>query len=162
MNWITILSLFLICSFSRAAEAFIRLTDENFADAIKNNSVILVNFVAANCANCKAIKAACREALPMLKERKITCKMAKIDATTQPLTSEEYRIQTFPTVILFVNSTPHHYKGERDAMSLVRFIGKMTGPASTELNADDLKARMADIDLRVLIHLISIVHSSVR
>lgn len=147
MNW-TVLSLLLLIGFSSAGKIVKKLKDDNFEEAIATNPAILVRFMASGCSNCDALKPVFKQVSALLKDKNLNCTLASINADSQVRTSQKYRIQGFPTVMLFLNGTATTYKGDRDAVSIVKFIAKMTGPASTELDADTLVALMDTTGLR--------------
>jgi len=63
--------------------------------------------------------------------------IAKLDATAETKAAEEFQIQGFPTLKWFVNGVPTEYSGGRTAETIVAWVKKKTGPATTKLTTVD-------------------------
>ena len=155
MNWIAVISLFLAFSTlvytddEKTTDAVLELTNATFEDAIKNNDVIMVKFFAPGCAHCKAFAPEYQRAARIIKDMGKTYVLAEMDATVHTSTADKYEIQSYPTVKLFIKGHPTDFEGERKAESVVGFIERIVGPASRELNADQLREKKSAKGLRV-------------
>ena len=75
----------------------INLTDSDFNASINNNELVLVDFWAEWCGPCKKM-------LPILEELSTendSFKVAKLNVDENPTKSNEYKISSIPTMILF-------------------------------------------------------------
>ncbi|OII74970.1 protein disulfide isomerase-related protein [Cryptosporidium ubiquitum] len=106
----------------------IELTDNNFEDLVikdKENSWF-VKFYAPWCGHCKSLAPDWEELGSMADGR---VKIAKLDATQHTMMAHRYKIQGFPTLLMFPAGekkeiTPVHYNGPRTANDLFEFAIK--------------------------------------
>jgi len=79
------------------------LTDNNFDETLKNNSIILVDFWAEWCGPCKKLS-------PILDEisNETNLLVGKLNVDENLVKSAEYSVQTIPTMVLFDNGRPVH------------------------------------------------------
>mmetsp|Transcript_33351 Transcript_33351/g.72854 ORF Transcript_33351/g.72854 Transcript_33351/m.72854 type:complete len:488 (-) Transcript_33351:13-1476(-) len=117
------------------------LTEKNFAEAIKSNAVILVEFYAPWCGHCKQFATEYAQAALQLKQRSPPVPLAKVDATIEVKIAEEYGVRGYPTLRLFIGGQDQEYTGGRTAQSIVTWVTKRTGPPAIELPDVDSAAR---------------------
>ena len=80
------------------------LTDENFEKEIQGAAKpILVDFWAQWCTPCSVLGPILEKLAEEYKDKMI---LAKVDLDAAPLTSQKYRIEQIPTVILFKEGKP--------------------------------------------------------
>jgi len=80
------------------------LTDENFEKEIQGTAKpILVDFWAQWCTPCFVLGPILEKLAEEYKDKMI---LAKVDLDAAPLTSQKYRIEQIPTVILFKEGKP--------------------------------------------------------
>jgi len=79
------------------------ITDASFEDAIKNNSLILVDFWAEWCGPCKKVS-------PILDEisNDKGLLVGKLNIDENPEKTAEYSIHSIPTMVLFKDGIPVH------------------------------------------------------
>jgi len=79
------------------------LTDHNFNQAVESNDTILVDFWAEWCGPCKMIS-------PILDEisNEYGLPVGKLNVDENPEKSQEYSVQSIPTMVLFRNGKPVH------------------------------------------------------
>jgi len=79
------------------------LTDENFDQAIKENSTILVDFWAEWCKPCERLS-------PILEELSTETGLlvGKLNVDENLEKTSEYSVQTIPTMVLFKDGNPVH------------------------------------------------------
>jgi thioredoxin 1 len=76
------------------------ITDANFEDTIKKNSVVLVDFWANWCGPCIALAPTIQE---LAKEYSGKVLIGKLDVDENPSTAEKFQVFSIPTMILFRN-----------------------------------------------------------
>ena len=79
------------------------VTDDNFAETLKNNSIVLIDFWAEWCGPCKRME-------PILEEfeSEIGIPVGKLNVDEYPEKSQEYSVQSIPTMVLFKDGNPVH------------------------------------------------------
>ena len=79
------------------------ITDDTFGQAISDNSVILVDFWADWCGPCKKMN-------PILEElsSETGLLIGKLNVDENPGKSQEYSVQSIPTMVLFKDGNPVH------------------------------------------------------
>lgn len=150
MNWIVLTFLLLVglCSCGKVIK---KLKDGNFDETINTHQAILVKFISSSCTECEALKPVFKQIAEQLKEKKLNCTLGSIYGDSQGRVSEKYRIQGFPSVLLFVNGTPVTYKGEKDTVGIMKFIIKMIDSASTKLDTEGFKALPITPGVKVIV-----------
>jgi thioredoxin 1 len=81
----------------------IEVTDANFDQTLKDNSLVLVDFWAEWCGPCRMV-APVMEEIAKDYEGKVT--VAKLDVDANPQTAMRYRVMSIPTIILFKDGQP--------------------------------------------------------
>jgi thioredoxin 1 len=71
---------------------------ETFADIIKGDTLVLVDFFATWCGPCKTMAPILKDFSTQMGDR---VRVIKIDVDKAPSTAETYKIQGVPTLILF-------------------------------------------------------------
>ena len=79
------------------------VTDQSFDEVISSNSLVLVDFYADWCGPCKKMN-------PILEELSNETKLlvGKLNVDENEVKSQEYSVQTIPTMVLFKDGNPVH------------------------------------------------------
>ncbi|KAG6868519.1 hypothetical protein C0993_001620 [Termitomyces sp. T159_Od127] len=118
-----------------AASDVLKLTADNFDDAIKHHQLILVEFFAPWCGHCKALAPHYEEAATALKEKDIT--LANVDCVDQADLCQANDVQGYPTLKVFKNGVPADYHGPRKADGIVSYMVKQSLPAVSDVTAEN-------------------------
>lgn len=136
----------------------INVTDETFErDVLRSAKPVLVDFWATWCAPCKTVAPALEALSDELADR-VT--IAKVDVDECPRTAGALRIQSIPTMVLFVDGRPvQAVQGAQPKEKLRTLLDDwLPGPASPSIKVPELQAALDSgrpvhvIDIRPEIH----------
>ncbi|XP_030315683.1 protein disulfide-isomerase A2 [Calypte anna] len=119
------------------------LHQNNFARALKEHQLLLVEFYAPWCGHCQRLAPAFAQAATMLRNESIPVRLAKVDATAQVALAKEFNITSYPTLKLFQHGNRTHplaYTGRMDTEGIVRWTQRRAGPSATLLQDTDTTA----------------------
>eukprot|EP00252_Welwitschia_mirabilis_P015595 TRINITY_DN3442_c0_g1_i1.p1 TRINITY_DN3442_c0_g1~~TRINITY_DN3442_c0_g1_i1.p1 ORF type:complete len:580 (-),score=122.17 TRINITY_DN3442_c0_g1_i1:312-2051(-) len=102
----------------------------NFSNFISKNEFALVEFYAPWCGHCQQFAPEYAAAATELKEE---IPVAKIDVSEEYDLAQQYNIQGFPTVYLFINGTYTAFNGERTKDGVVSWVKRKLGPSVANL-----------------------------
>lgn len=100
------------------------LEDSNAEQFIKTQEAVFVKFYAPWCGHCKQMAPAYAELAEHFHKDGSKVKIAKLDATVHKQFAEQFGIEGFPTIKLFINGSPIDYNGERSKDAMAAFINK--------------------------------------
>lgn len=124
-------------------EGVLILTEDNFDDAIKEHSKLLVEFYAPWCGHCKKLIPEYAGAAKILGEQDPPLYVAKVDATENGELAKKFGVSGYPTLKWFVNGEPSDFNGGRTTDEIVSWINKKSGPPSSEVDAEALEKKIA-------------------
>jgi thioredoxin 1 len=81
----------------------ITLTDETFPSEVQKHAVMVVDFWASWCGPCKLVAPVIEE---LAGEYAGKVAFGKVNVDENPVTSENFGIQSIPTILVFKNGTP--------------------------------------------------------
>ncbi|KAF7667182.1 hypothetical protein LDENG_00072730 [Lucifuga dentata] len=119
----------------------------NFARALSKNPFLLVEFYAPWCGHCKRLEPEYVKAAEILKKEESVMRLAKVEVTEEVELAEEFEIQGFPTLMLFINGDrkqPVDYTGKRTAESIIKWMKRRSGPGVTFLDTPAAAAQFID------------------
>jgi len=103
------------------------LTELDFGSAIKEYDNVLVNFMALWCRYSKKLKPEWKKLADNLKaDKSYAVTLAKVEAYDEKKLAEQYGVEGFPTIKMFIKGTPYDYNGERTQEALQEFVDRMT------------------------------------
>ncbi|NWR65723.1 PDIA2 isomerase, partial [Bucorvus abyssinicus] len=112
------------------------LHEHNFARALSEHRLLLVEFYAPWCGHCQRLAPAFAEAATTLRNASSPAWLGKVDATAQTALANEFGITSYPTLKLFRDGNRTHplaYTGSMDTEGIVRWMQRRAGPSATLL-----------------------------
>lgn len=100
------------------------LEDSNAKEFIQTQEFVFVKFYAPWCGHCKSMAPAYAELAEHFHKDGSKVKIAKLDATVHKEFAEQFGIEGFPTIKLFINGKPIDYNGERSKDAMTAFLNK--------------------------------------
>ncbi|XP_027606695.1 protein disulfide-isomerase A2 [Pipra filicauda] len=116
------------------------LHEHNFARALSEHQLLLVEFYAPWCGHCQQLAPAYTQAATELRNESSPARLGKVDATAQTALANEFNITSYPTLKLFRNGNRTHplpYTGLMDTRGIVRWMQRRAGPSATLLHDTD-------------------------
>lgn len=111
---------------SEDASNIMDLTELDFHNFIEEKEYALVNFHALWCRYSKKLKPIWSELAGELESSKSQVVLARVEAYDEKKLAEEYGIEGYPTIKLFIKKTPHDYNGERTKEAILEFVDRKT------------------------------------
>ncbi|NXU91086.1 PDIA2 isomerase, partial [Xiphorhynchus elegans] len=130
------------------------LHKHNFARALSEHRLLLVEFYAPWCGHCQQLAPAYAQAATELRNQSSPTRLGKVDATAQTALATEFGITSYPTLKLFRDGNRTHpltYTGRADTQSIVRWMQRRAGPSATLLHDTDTAAAFANSEDLVVI-----------
>ncbi|NWI35223.1 PDIA2 isomerase, partial [Picathartes gymnocephalus] len=116
------------------------LHEHNFARALSEHQLLLVEFYAPWCGHCQQLAPAYAQAATELRNESSLARLGKVDATAQTALATEFGITSYPTLKLFRDGNRTHplaYTGRMDSQGIVRWMQRRAGPSATLLQDTD-------------------------
>ncbi|NXL73627.1 PDIA2 isomerase, partial [Leptocoma aspasia] len=130
------------------------LHEHNFARALSEHQLLLVEFYAPWCGHCQRLAPAFAQAATELRNESSPARLGKVDATAQTALATEFGITSYPTLKLFRDGNRTHplaYTGRMDSQGIVRWMQRRAGPSATLLqDTDTIAAFINSQDLVVI------------
>ncbi|NXG99608.1 PDIA2 isomerase, partial [Loxia leucoptera] len=116
------------------------LHEHNFARALSEHQLLLVEFYAPWCGHCQRLAPAFAQAATELRNGSSPARLGKVDATAQTALATEFGITSYPTLKLFRDGNRTHpleYTGHMDSQGILRWMQRRAGPSATLLQDTD-------------------------
>ncbi|XP_062444126.1 protein disulfide-isomerase A2 isoform X1 [Rhea pennata] len=130
------------------------LHEHNFARALRQHRLLLVQFYAPWCGHCQALAPQFARAAAILRNESGELRLGKVDAPAQAALSAEFSITAYPTLKLFRDGNRTHpvaYTGRLDAEGIARWMQRRAGPSAVLLrDAAAAAAFVASQDVAVV------------
>lgn len=125
------------------------LADRNFTDFVEDNKYVMVEFYAPWCGHCKELAPEYAAAATELKSENV--QLAKVDATLENELAENYEVQGFPSIYLFVDGEHKPYNGQRTKDAIVTWIKKKIGPGIYNITTTEDAERILTSENKIVL-----------
>jgi protein disulfide-isomerase A1 len=105
----------------------LELQDATIDQVLQQYEGLLVEFYAPWCDHCKKLAPELAKAAQRLKMQESPFRIAKMDATANPLSAAKYGIKDYPTLKWFTETVPKVYDGPRGSDGITKWINKQAG-----------------------------------
>jgi len=136
-KFLGVLSVLAVMANAVMAEDVFVVTDANIDEVLKENDFVLIEFYAPWCGHCKSLAPEYEKAATALKDYEPNVVIAKCDATAETEAAKKYGVQGFPTLKWFVNGEVSDYGGGRTEPTIISWVKKKTGPATTDITTTE-------------------------
>ncbi|KAM6971873.1 protein disulfide-isomerase A2 [Aplochiton taeniatus] len=119
----------------------------NFERALSENQFLLVEFYAPWCGHCQQLEPIYAEAAGKLKGEDPVMRLAKVDASEERELADEFDVDSFPTLKLFVNGdrkNPVNFTGKRTVKGIIQWLKRRSGPAAVVLESPASATELLD------------------
>lgn len=130
----------LLASSAAAEENVVTISgQESFDKVVGDASFVVVEFYAPWCGHCKKLAPEYEKAATALKKEGSEIVLAKVDATedNNKDVASKFGVRGYPTLKIFrggKTDKPSEYEGPREADGIVKYVKKISGPASVLLS----------------------------
>ncbi|KAB0796260.1 hypothetical protein PPYR_10321 [Photinus pyralis] len=130
-------------------EYVLELKEENFDSVIESNDIVFVEFYAEQCGVCQALAPEYAKAATILAEAGSSVKLAKVDAIVETALAGKYKVDGYPTMLLFrKGTTPVSYERGRSANDIVGWLNKKSAPPAKQLqNMEEARTSIDSNDI---------------
>lgn len=116
------------------------MSPSDFPSILQQDRPIFLDFFAPWCPPCMQLLPQFRKAS---KKSGRLANFGTIDCTVHTSLCEQYNIRSYPTTILFNNTTPHQYHGHHSADELFDFVNDILNPTVYYLTYDKFQELVA-------------------
>jgi protein disulfide-isomerase A1 len=118
-------------------DGVIALDDANFRASLTAYESILIKFYAPWCGHCKALAPEWSKAAQKLRKANSSITLAKLDGTKFTDATRTYKINGYPTIMLFRGGEPSDYTGGRTESEIIAWVNKKAGSSFHLLNTTE-------------------------
>ncbi|XP_023820928.1 protein disulfide-isomerase TMX3-like [Oryzias latipes] len=118
--------------------AFVEELDDSFMETKGSDEIWLIEFYAPWCSFCKQLDPVWHEIGSELRSLGSMVQVGKSDATVSTGLAKEFRVRTYPAILMLKKNTKYNYAGPRTKEGIMDFANRMEGPVVRSLSSPQL------------------------
>lgn len=103
------------------------LDDHTLDEELQHSKLVFIKFYAPWCKHCKELAPKYIAMAKKYKDANSSIVFAEVDASESKELKEKYKIESYPTLILFIDQKPIKYGGQTTPEEISAWIDKKTG-----------------------------------
>ncbi|XP_072318286.1 protein disulfide-isomerase TMX3-like [Eucyclogobius newberryi] len=127
-----------LSGFLRSADGFVEELDDSFMETREKDQIWLIKFYAPWCSFCKELDPVWSEIGSELRSLGSDVQVGKADATVNTVLSREFRVRTYPAIVLLKKEQKYNYMGPKNKDSILDFTHRVSGPSVRVLSSVQL------------------------
>ncbi|XP_063317254.1 protein disulfide-isomerase tmx3a-like isoform X4 [Pelmatolapia mariae] len=121
-----------------SAAAFVEELDDSFMETKGDDEIWLIKFYAPWCTFCKQLDPVWHQIGSELRSLGSPVHIGKSDATANTGLAKEFRVRTYPAILMLKKNIKYNYSGARTKEGIMDFANRIAGPLVRSLSSVQL------------------------
>ncbi|XP_029970510.1 protein disulfide-isomerase TMX3-like [Salarias fasciatus] len=121
-----------------SVSAFVEELDDSFLETKQPDDIWLIKFYAPWCSFCKQLDPVWHQIGSDLRSLGSPVRVGKSDASVYTALSKEFRVRTYPAILMLKKEVKYNYPGPRTKDDIMDFANRIAGPLVRSLSTPQL------------------------